>query len=59
MREMADDEPRLARAQGVQALEHGLAIVERAERVDHHDDVEWSGQRSDEGGVLDVADART
>ena len=40
----------------VQVLEHGLAVVERAKRVHHHDDVEGSRQGADEGGVLDVAD---
>ena len=58
MREIADDEPGLARAQAVQVLEHRLAVVERAEGVDHHDEVEWSGQRPDESGVLDVADEK-
>ena len=58
MREMADDEPRLARAQRVQRLEHALTVVERAERVDHHDDVERSRQRANERRILDVADQK-
>src|SRR5262245_64126086 len=56
MREVADDEPGLARAQSMQVLEHGLAIVERAQGVDHHDGVERSRQGADEIGILDVAD---
>ena len=56
VREIADDQPGLGHAQGVQALQHGLAVVERAERVDHHDDVERAGQGAHERRVLDVAD---
>src|SRR2546425_10898835 len=56
MREIADDETSLARAQGVQMLEHGLAIVERAERIRHQDDVEGPGQFSHERAILDIAD---
>src|SRR5215510_9047281 len=56
MREVADDEPGLARAQSVQVLEHGLAVVERAQSVDHDDGVERSREGSDEIAVLDVAD---
>src|SRR5262249_57020930 len=48
----------LARAQIVQAGERRLAIVERAERVDHHDDVERAGQGANESGVLDIADQK-
>ena len=55
MREVADHDAGLARAQIVQVREHRLAIVERAERVDHHDDVERAGQGANERGVLDVA----
>ncbi len=58
VREVADHEARLARAQVVQVREHRLAIVERAERVDHHDDVERAGQGSHESAVLDVADQK-
>src|SRR5262245_36634246 len=56
MREVADDEPGLTRAQSVQVLEHGLAIVQRAEGVDHYDGIERSRQGADEIGILDVAD---
>ena len=37
---------RLARAEGVQVLEHRLAVIERAQRVDDHDEVERSRQRA-------------
>ena len=58
VREVADHEAGLARAQIVQVREHGLAIVERAQRVDHHDDVERPRQRPHESAVLDVADQK-
>src|SRR5262249_2380576 len=56
VREIADDEARLARAQIVQARERRLAIVERAERVDHYNDVEGPRQGSQEVRIFDVAD---
>jgi hypothetical protein len=56
VREVADDEACVARTQVTQVLEHRLAVVERTERVHHHDEVERPGQRADERGVLDVTD---
>ena len=58
MRDIADHDTGLARAQIVQAREHGLAIVERTQRIDHHDGVEWSRQGPQELGILDVADEK-
>ena len=58
MREMPDDEPGLALAQRMQRLEHALTVIECAECVDHHDDVEWARQRANERGILDVADQK-
>src|ERR1700676_4173258 len=54
---MGDDETRLPRAQWMQILECGLAVVERAQGIDRHDDVERAGQRLHESFVFDVAGA--
>src|SRR5262249_60839714 len=48
----------LARGQIMQVGEHRLAIVERAQRVDDHDDVERARQGANESGVLDIADQK-
>jgi hypothetical protein len=58
VREITDDEAGLVRTQIVQAFEHRLAIVERTEGIDHHDDVKRAGQGSQECRVLDVADEK-
>ena len=42
----------------MQACEHRLAIVERAQRIDHHDGVERPGQGPQELRILDVADEK-
>src|SRR5258708_7757389 len=38
--------------------EHALAVVERAESDRHQDGIEWSGQFSDEGAILDIAEQK-
>ena len=57
MREIADDQAGFPGAQTVQILEHQLAVVERAERVHDHDEIERPRQRFDETGCFDVANA--
>src|SRR5262249_35607854 len=42
----------------VQACEDRLAIVERAESLDHDDGVEWPGQGPQELRIFDVADEK-
>ena len=44
MREIADDESRLARAEAVQILKHELAVVERTKRVDNYYVIERTRQ---------------
>src|SRR5262249_58963354 len=51
-----DDQSGPARADMGQASEQRRGIVERAERVDDHDEVERAGQGAHKSGVLDVAD---
>src|SRR5262249_48581403 len=46
------------RAQMMEACEHRLAIVERAQRIDHDNGVEWPGQGPQELRILDVADEK-
>jgi hypothetical protein len=55
MREVSDDEPRLAGAEVMQVLKHELAIVERAKRVDQRDVIERTRQRFNKAGCFDVA----
>ena len=55
MREMTDNEPRLARTETMQVIKHALAIVERAERVNNHDIIERAGQGFNKAGCFNVA----
>jgi hypothetical protein len=55
MRKIRDDQPRFARAEGVQVFEQLLAIVERSQRIPDQDEVEGPGQCPDECTVFDVS----
>ena len=55
MREVADDEARLAFAQRVQQREESLAVVELADGVEHENVIERPLQRGDGRSILGVA----
>src|SRR4051794_38365832 len=58
MRVVRDDEPRVARAERVQVLQHLLAVVEDTDSVDDQNEIKWPGQCPDERFILDVADKK-